>query len=311
MTISRPAEQLRVVYIAGAQNCGSTLLDALLGQAPGARSLGEMGGFHRYRPGVPCSCQRPSGDCGPCRAVLRAVTATPGLATFQRLSRSPRKERRLHWMVVGTKARANYARAADTAFDAVAAATGADVLIDSSKNAARAAALVHDSRHDVRIVHLIRDGRGHLGSRRRRAHADGRRYLAPLSMVAWLAKNLLIGRLLARRVPPGRYLVCRYEELMLDAAGTLARIDRFAALDTTGVAAAAGAEGVERRHLFEPARRTDYRTVALDPTRLESQRWSTSANLAYWLLGGFVSARWGYDRRQGYLAAAKPTVVHS
>lgn len=292
--------ELRVVYIAGAKNCGSTMLDAILGNAPGARSLGEVGGFHRYEPGAECACRQ--APCAVCPLVVSGLAAAGVTAQYARVSPLPLKERRAHWTVVGTRARRRYAQAADVIFDSTAAATGAGVLIDSSKNASRAAALVHDSRYDVRVVHVVRDGRGYLRSRKRRAAAEAKRHLAAVALVSWLSKNLLISSVLAPRLPPNRYMVCRYEDLVGDARATLDRVCAFAGLDSTGlVEAAMTGTGVARRHLYEPARTVDYRRVHLDPTRLDTQRETALRNAVFWLLGGFLSRRWGYDREQSYL----------
>jgi Sulfotransferase family len=298
--------RLTVVYLAGAQHCGSTLLDAVLGNATGARSLGEAAGFQRYESFPECDCRRPAASCGPCRAVVAALDAGPGLAAFRRVAGRPLKERRLHWTVVGTRARAEYAAVADAMFEAVAADTGCTTLVDSSKNLSRAAALVHDGRHDVRVVHLVRDGRGYLRSKRRRAGdgAGGIRHRLPIALAPWLAKNVLAWTLLRRRVPHGRYLLCRYEDLMADPAAELARIGRFAGLDVTGLAERATGDGVPRLHLFEPRRRVDYRWVRLEPGRLASQRATAAESWRYWLSGGAVSARWGYRRRQAYPGSA-------
>ncbi|CAN5200336.1 hypothetical protein BH18ACT4_BH18ACT4_00980 [soil metagenome] len=292
---------VRIVYIAGAQHCGSTLLDAILCNAPGARSLGEVGGVHRYQSADSCDCRQPPGSCAPCGAAISALAESGALATFHQLSPLPLKERRAYWTVTGAGGRAEYARVADILFDAVARETRCRVLVDSSKNISRAAALIHDSRHDVRVVHLIRDGRGYLRSRRRRASGDRRSYPLPVAIAPWLAKNLLLSAVLRRATTPDRYLLCRYENLADDPARELARIGAFAGLDTTALAAEATAEGLVRRHLFEPRRRVDYRQVRLDRSRLRSQRESPRQSLWYWLSGGFVSGLWGYDRRQRYL----------
>jgi hypothetical protein len=304
-----PLPRVRVVYIAGAKNCGSTLLDAVLGHAPGALSLGEAGGFQRYEPGRACACGRPSEGCDLCQTVCGAVGEQTSPSEFARIAALPLKERRVHWTLLATRPRADYARVADSVFDAAAAATGSTVLIDSSKNVARAAALVHDSRHDVRVVHLVRDARGYLRSRRERARADGGRYLPPMALAEWVVKNSLLSSVLAARMPADRYLLCRYEDLMRDTRAELRRVGEFAGLDTTGLAEAALGAGLERDHLFEPRRRADYRRVRLDPERLDSQRWSPAKNAGFWVAGGFVSRRWGYDRGQSYLSADRPRAL--
>jgi Sulfotransferase family len=297
-----PSPPLRIIYLAGAKNCGSTLLDAILGNAPRAHSLGEVGGFHRYRADAACACRQPPAACCGCRGVMDVLDPDDS-GEFARVSRLPLKERRIHWTVLGTRTRRRYAELADLAFERVAATTRSSVLIDSSKNASRAAALLHDSRFDVRVIHLVRDGRGYLRSRRSRAAADGTRHIAAFAMTSWLAKNMLIGALLASRPASGRHLLCRYEDLLTDPGATLQRIGEFAGLDTSDLAEqATQPPGVGRDHLFEPARRTDYRRVLLDPSRLASQLETPARNLRFWVLGGFLSALWGYDRRQSYLA---------
>lgn len=296
----------RILYLAGAQHCGSTMLDAILGNAPGARSLGEVGGFHRYRDATECDCGEPPASCGPCLAATVALTASGQLDDLHRLSPLPLKERRAQWTLIGSRVRASYARVAVTLFEAVARATDSTVLVDSSKNASRAAALAHDSGLDVRVVHIVRDGRGYLRSKQRRA--DGRRMPPlPIALAPWLMKNLLIGVLLRARVPSDRYLLCKYEDLARDPAAELQRIGAFAGLDTSELAAAATGDGLPRRHLFEPRRRVDYRLVQLDPSRLSGQRESDAHNRRYWQSGGFVSALWGYDRDQSYLDGSDRT----
>lgn len=292
---------LRIVYVVGAKNSGSTLLDAILGNAPGAQSLGEVGGFHRFAIAEACECRRPPAGCRLCGAVVASLEAHQELDAFHRLAPLPLRERRLHWTVLRSRAATRYAHLADLVFAAVAEETGSRVLIDSSKNVARAAALVHHSRNEVLVVHLVRDGRGYLASRRRRATADGRRHAAPLALGAWMVKNLLVSVLLKPQLAPGRYLLCRYEDLVGDPARELRRLGTFAGLDTSALAEAATGEGLARGHLFEPRRRADYRWVRLDRQRLGSQRASAARSAAYWACGGFVSRWWGYDRRQSYL----------
>lgn len=296
----------RILYLAGAQHCGSTMLDAILGNAPGARSLGEVGGFHRYRDAADCDCGEPPASCVPCAAAVSALVANNELDAFHRLSPLPLKERRAWWTLFRSRQRAAYARVAVTIYSAVARATEATVLVDSSKNASRAAAIAHDSGLDVRVVHIVRDGRGYLRSKERRS--DGRRLRPlPVALAPWLTKNLLIGVALRARLPAERYLVCRYEDLARDPEAELRRIGRFAGLDTGDLAAAATSDGLPRHHLFEPRRRVDYRIVRLDPSRLGSQREPEARNRRYWLAGGFVSRRWGYDRRQRYLDQTQGT----
>ena len=80
---------LTVVYIVGARNCGSTMLDALLGAAPGARSLGEVGGFQRCEPDRACACLRPQQACAPCRSAFDAIQANGSFAAYRQRANAP------------------------------------------------------------------------------------------------------------------------------------------------------------------------------------------------------------------------------
>ena len=256
----------RVVYIIGAPNCGSTMLDAILGNAPGASSLGEAAGFHRFRQEEACACGERPAACGPCRAVVQAWSATPGLDRAAAVFELPTRGRCLHWLLFPTAARREYARLADAQIEAVARTTGATVVVDSSKNLGRAAALLLDGSHDVRVVHLVRGVGGHLRSRRRRPDARRRGRALPV-VTRWAAKNLAIALPLGARAGRSRFLRCRYEALVADPARVLEQIGTFTGLDTSGLAEAATGRGVPRTHLFERPRRFDYRLVTIDPGR--------------------------------------------
>ncbi len=91
--------------------------------------------------------------------------------------------------------------------------------------------------HDDRLV----------GTKARQRYA----HVAPLEMLSWLTKNLLIGNVLAPRLGAGRYLVCRYEDLMSDPGPVLERICVFAGPDATDlVKSATTGVGVARHHLY-------------------------------------------------------------
>ena len=292
---------IRLGYIVGAKNCGSTMLEALIGQAPGVRTLGELGGFARYTCGGSCECGAGAGSCVPCRAIIEALQAENELGLLQNIYQRPLGERGLHWTLVPTRGRRSYAALSDRMLASVSAATGCHVLVDSSKNIGRAAALAFDGTNDTKVIHLVRDGRGFLASRKKRAEKDGSAYRPAAALAEWAGKNLAISLLLRPRLGAGRYLLCRYEELLSDPRAELNRIGSFLGVDLSGVAERALTTGVSRQHLYEPPRRYSYGTVTLDPSRLESQRWPASRNRLYWILGGCVSAIWRYDRTQSYL----------
>lgn len=294
----RGADGLTVIYIAGMQNSGSTLLEALLCDAPGVQGLGEVAGLHRYRGATICDCGEPAASCGPCRAAVGVLEEDLDRALA--LHALPVGGRCLHWVVVPMPARRRYAELVGRVLAAVAVESGRRVLVDSSKNVGRLAALLGTGAQDVRVIHLVRDPRGVLQSRIRRAGRLGRRERFATVLARWLGKNVLIGTVLRLRAGRGRFLLVRYEDLMADPPGELDRIGRFAGIDTAGLAERAASTGVARSHLFEPPRGVDYRVVQLEPSRLAEQRLPSKQRLQYWLAGGFASALWGYDLSQSY-----------
>jgi hypothetical protein len=284
-----------LVYIAGVRNSGTTLLDAVLGAAPGARSLGEVGGFARVLDGVDCDCGERAGGCTPCRATIDALEAAD--QDWPSTFRSALSNGNLRWLAVPSRSRRRYAAVAVPALDAVRRATGADVLVDSSKNLPRAAALLVDGHYDVRVVHIVRDPRGFIGSRRRRAEFLERNERTVGLLAQWATKNVLAATLLRLRAGRG-YLRIRYEDLLRAPAETIDRLGEFAGLETEGLAQRAITTGVHREHLYEPQRRVDYSTTRLDPTRLCEDRWPEAEARRFWRRGGFVGRLFGYDRDQ-------------
>ena len=207
------------------------------------------------------------------------------------------KERRFFWALWRTPGRRAYARHLRPRSPRPRAAASSSIR---RRTFPAQLPLPETVRHDIRVLHLIRDGRGVLRSRRKRAEVDGRPYREKAALAEWLGKNLMISWLLARRLPADRFLLTRYEDLLADPAAELKRIGAFVGLDLQVVTEAAMTTGVERLHLFEPVRRTDYRRVTLDPARLAGQRQAQRENSRYWRRGGLLSARWGYDRDQTY-----------
>lgn len=292
----------RLLYIVGMQNSGSTVLEAILAEAPGVGSLGEVGGFHRHQQYDFCNCGAPAAGCDLCAAVVSKVGNAEAADEFAAVHELAVKERNLHRFVLSPSLRRSYAQASDKVFSTVFDSSSWNLLIDSSKNISRAIALAEASACDVYLVHLVRDCRGYFYSKNRRLKVDGKRpqYLRP--GLKWLGKNAVVSlyfNVLRRR---HRFLTMSYEELVTRPETSLGRLSRFVGVDFLSPGEVGQREAAPRSHLFEPPRMVDYSRVRLEPDRLETQRWSARKNNVYWVLGGFLSAAWGYDRQQSYLS---------
>lgn len=126
--------RIKVLYIAGSNRCGSTLLARLLGDLPGFFAIGEgllhfLGGTSRSH--VPCGCGVRVQACSFWKEISRPVDEVPFGTRWLRLRRIP---------LLGAHCRRYPEQTSELIsslgnfYDAIAQRTGAEVIVDSSKN---------------------------------------------------------------------------------------------------------------------------------------------------------------------------------
>jgi hypothetical protein len=230
---SAAPELPKILYIAGWQRSGTTILDRVLGQLEGFVSTGELRMLWEasLREGYLCGCGEPLAECPFWRRaqVAGGLEGTAeewrGLAALQRrrMHARPAELRAIDragaaWAQGEATPLDAYARARLRLYAGVRAVTGAEVVVDSSKHPADAHLLSVLPGVDLYVVHLIRDPRAVAHSWRRRIAdtADpGGRVLDGFgvlrSTVWWLAWNAAIERRLGGR---RRYLRVRYEDFV-------------------------------------------------------------------------------------------------
>ncbi|HLL66163.1 MAG TPA: sulfotransferase [Micromonosporaceae bacterium] len=234
---------VRVLFLGGMGRSGTTLLERLLGELPGACPLGEV--VHLWdrdvRGNDRCACgERFSGcafwqrvgarafggwhrvdlaDIAGLRSTVERTRHIPGLAGRRSAPRAALVRRYADY----------YARL----YRAAAEISGASVVIDSSKHPALAFCL-RSADIDLRVAHVIRDSRGVAYSwtkRTARPETDGQRemtrYRPGRCAMLWNTNNVALG-LLARSGVAVRRV--RYEDLLADPATTLAALADFAGL---------------------------------------------------------------------------------
>jgi len=240
----------RWLYIAGRGHSGSTMLDAMLGNAPDIESIGELvSGMGRDD--ATCSCGDSFKNCDYWRGVRKrfetasgmtwgeAVNACVDQAHLRRFPRTLFARRRQPW--VQKLLRVN---------TAIANAVGQPkkhLVVDSSKELTRALFLLR-FQPDSRAIHLIRHPCNVVESAFRRLEkgekfkflrvcfTPGRYGTAPLLCVCtigWLAGNLLaeIAHLFAK----DSFIRVRYEDLLVAPDKELQRIGRFAGVPLDAV----------------------------------------------------------------------------
>jgi sulfotransferase family protein len=240
-----PAALRRVVYLGGLGRSGSTLLERLLGELPGACSAGEL--VHLWQRGIVegerCGCGQPFADCEFWRAVGQdafggwAAVDTDRIAGLRHEVDRTRSIPLLAGPGLRPAARGRvteYGGYYLRLYAALARVSGSGVVVDSSKHASLAFCLRHQPGLDLRVVHIVRDSRAVAYSWTKkvsRPDSAAATFMTTYSPAAaaghWNIQNQALQWLAARGTP---VLRIRYEDLVAAPAATLTRVAAFAGL---------------------------------------------------------------------------------
>lgn len=260
-----------VLYIGGLGRSGSTLVERLAGQLPGACAVGEL--VHLWQRGVTederCGCGSAFAECPFWQQAGK--TAFGGwdeidpervAALRARVDRNrfvPRLAARPAGAeLAGTgppgpgpaPALAEYTSYYTRLYAAIAEVSGARLVIDSSKHPSLAHCLRRQGGVDLRVLHLVRDSRAvaySWGRAVRRPDTDRQsymtRYSPAVAAAQWNGQNAAFH--LLRGVPVMRL---RYEDVVAAPEAAVRRIAAFSGLPAPGRLAYLGAGWAE----FEP-----------------------------------------------------------
>jgi hypothetical protein len=240
---------VRVLFLGGLGRSGTTLLERVIGELPGAMPLGEI--VHLWtrdiRDDERCGCGEPFSGCPFWTKVGEAAfggwasvdvgRVVDLAAAVDRTRYIPRHMiRRLSARVQAQLAEYNsfYLRL----YRAAQEVSGATVLIDSSKHSSLAYCLSFEPQIDLRVLHVVRDSRGVAYSWTKhveRPETDGEDEMARFTPVRtamlWDAHNAAFSVLGRRSEAAVQRL--RYEEFVADPVASIREIARFAGLTLT------------------------------------------------------------------------------
>lgn len=254
-----------ILFIAGSQRSGSTILDNLIGQMDGFTSVGELRALwlNGLLDGRLCGCGVHVRDCSFWQQAQQRAFGDdlPDAETIVRIQDAHLRTRPRQLLGLKRAARGavpvelrRYLSIIESLYRAIAEVEGSRVIVDSSKVPADAYALAALSELDVRVLHLVRDPRAvaHSWSRAKPSPDDPNRTTMrvrkPLqTSVSWLVWNDVIDRLV-RPAAAGRFMRLRYEDFAAEPRDALRHICEFT-----------GAGEVQLPFSGE-------RTVRLDPT---------------------------------------------
>jgi Sulfotransferase family len=233
-----------VVYLAGLGRSGSTLLERLLGEMPGACPAGEV--VHMWlrsvRDDERCGCGQAFSSCPFWQQVGQAAFGGWDRVDVQRITRLRAQVDRARFLPV--LASAPLRRRIQPALDeyvgyyqrtyaAISQVSGSPVVIDSSKHASLAFCLRSSPSVDLRVVHMVRDSRAVAYSWSRvvdRPEAAGSQmstYPPASAALRWNLQNSAAALLSQLGTP---VLRVRYEDFVRAPAVTLGEIASFAGL---------------------------------------------------------------------------------
>jgi hypothetical protein len=310
----RPARARTVVYITGYGRSGSTILDILLGNAPGVESVGELDLLHRDWNERCCSCGARYDDCSFWSEAWRRVVERVGHRAHEELERNLRRVERVSSLpalalgLLPASWKGAYREQTLAELDAISASRGREIVLDSSKSAREAAgrALALERITGVRVkrIHLVRDGRAVVWSVKRgdnvrlAAGKEGEEasfaFATARAIFGWILGNTvaILDALLAE---PGSSIVVRYEDLVARPDEELERIGRHLGVDLSEVR-----RRVREGELLEVGHSTGGNRVRrAGVVRIQSDReWEAKLprrdRAAFWAFAWPLALRFGY-----------------
>jgi hypothetical protein len=222
----------RVLYICGWGRSGSTILDRILGEAPGFASVGELRSLWDADPSTQrCGCGDLVAACVFWGPILAAMSAVSGYTVDSVRELRDETSRSRHLLRLWRTARNDGRRPLSAAmrygdvltgmYAAVRAATRSAIVVDSSKHPAEALLLAARPDVDLTVLHLVRDPRAaafswskRSGSTTGSSRREGLPQRGALSSSAWWTIWNAVAEGMLRPLLGSRYLSLRYEDVM-------------------------------------------------------------------------------------------------
>ncbi len=234
--MSTDPKRVKVLYIAGFERSGSTLLTKVLGELDETFAAGELRGIWHcsYRDNQHCGCGNAFRDCDLWQRVTEQTFGRFDQVDYQWMldHRPKRRDTALMLMPGSRKFVAGrfkkYIETLDRLYVSIAESTGSKIIVDSSKTPLYGYVLGLAPSVDLYVLHLVRDPRGTQASNIRRAKAGHRQlqnYSVTKSSVLW--DMLHVTQELFGRQHQKHYMRLRYEDFIQDPIATVQQIKEF------------------------------------------------------------------------------------
>lgn len=215
--------KIKVLYIAGFERSGSTIINRVLGQIEGFVAWGELRDIwqHGIAENRSCSCGNLFADCPAWQAILTEAFGDCQQLDLAKITKLQRKTRSLvlphHFGLLKDKAfeskTDDYLNALNLLYQAIHTQTNSKVVVDSTKASWYGYVLNMLPVIDMYVVHVVRNPRGicySLERRKQSGEPECQWYNPVHASLSWIAKNYSVEMLLNQ--DKTRYLRIRYED---------------------------------------------------------------------------------------------------
>ena len=217
--------KVKVLYIAGFERSGSTILNRVLGQIDGFVAWGELRDIwqHGVIENRSCTCGALFRECPAWTKILDTAFEGIDRVEAQEMTKLLQKTRASvlpHYFGIWQKAFIKhgieeYLKSLEKLYRAIQANTGSRVIVDSTKASWYGYVLGMLPTIDLYVVHIVRDSRGvcHSLQRHKSKGEPFSQWYNPIhASLSWSLKNYGVEMLLNRF--PDRYLRISYEEFI-------------------------------------------------------------------------------------------------
>lgn len=234
--MSSDTNRVKVLYIAGFERSGSTLLTKVLGELNKTFAAGELRGIWHcsYRDNQHCGCGSSFRDCDVWQQVTEQTFGGFEHVDYQWMldHRPRRRDTAVMLLPSGRNLIAQrfrkYIEVLDRLYVSIADVTGSRIIVDSSKTPLYGYVLGLAPSIDLYVLHLVRDPRGTQASNIRRAKAGHRQlqnYSVTRSSVLW--DVLHVTQELFGRSAQEHYMRLRYEDFIQNPIAAVEQIKKF------------------------------------------------------------------------------------
>jgi hypothetical protein len=269
-------ERIKVLYIAGFERSGSTIVNRIFGQIDDFVAWGELRDVweHAILENRLCSCGVPFHNCETWQAILKQGFGSIDQIDAPRLIASLRQAKKyialnqvLPVPVSPSPAVKLYLEYLTKFYSAIQSVTNCRVIVDSTKASWYGAALNQIPELDVYTLHLLRDPRGVCQSLQRRkleGEPECQWYNPVHASLSWMLKNAAVESFL--KSSEDRYLQMKFEDFVSQPQQALAAVFKMIGEESADLSCLQG-ESVYMKtdHIFtgSPSSRSTVGTVKL------------------------------------------------